>query len=602
MKKFLAKNYAYIVLIICFLVLLWRAFYGFCWTDESFYASTADRFYRGDLPLVGEWFRTQMSSILMIPLYAFYMMITGSNAGVILYFRILYLIFSFIVSIVAYRVIRKDYPGPVALMCSVFTMSYAHLGVATFSYYMMSHMFLLLALFLIYDHKNTGSWVRLVVAGVMTALAVMSMPALAIGYVAVMIAVLAVGIVGKIPKVPEAVREKIASIKLGRISLFTMIGIAIPAVIFMIYLLLHTNIRYLTETLPYVLVDNEHNNTWGYYIRKPHRSMTEVFGIYTWAVYFLCAITFVFQKPLQKRPFREAVVALDTILFAILAYLSYGHTGYISVAFFVFFIPLFFISRRKNHMLFVLFVIPSALFALIYCFASSDFLYIIALGLAMATSAGICAVYDLVSDNEDSDGGRPKSKVTDKVCAVPVICVCLYVLAITFTLRIVNVYRDAPLDKLTARIGDGVAKGLYTTGEHLTQYNDVCEVINDYCMGTDDFETISGNPKGNVLFSKILPWGYMVSELSCGYPTTWRSTAYDADRLDLYYDINKTSRPDVIIVLDTAYGSYDAAGDVEDDHEPNLDEMSDYWKDYISDNGFEEIRAKCGRVYRRPKQ
>ena len=73
------------------------------------------------------------------------------------------------------------------------------------------------------------------------------------------------------------------------------------------------NIRYLAETLPYILVDNEHDNTWGYYIRKPHRSLMEVYGIYTWAIYGLCSITFVFQKAFQKHPLREIAVIADTV-------------------------------------------------------------------------------------------------------------------------------------------------------------------------------------------------------------------------------------------------------------------------------------------------
>ena len=180
-------------------------------------------------------------------------------------------------------------------------------------------------------------------------------------------------------------------------------------------------------------------------------------------------------------------------------------------------------------------------------------------------------------------------------------CVCVATLVITFALRITNVYRDAPLDRLTERIPSGIAKGIYTTPEHLDQYMDVMEVIDGYCMNTDKFEVISQKAQGNVLFSKILPWGYAAANLDCGYPTTWRSTAYNSDQLELYYKLNPSSRPDVIIVLDSQYGSYDASGDVEDDHEPNLDEMSDYWKEYISNNGFTETRVKCGRVYCRSK-
>lgn len=81
---------------------------GFCWTDESFYVSTADRFYRGSIPLVGEWFRTQMSSILMIPFYALFIAVAGTNAGVILYFRLLYLLLSTAVAVVYYIVLKKN--------------------------------------------------------------------------------------------------------------------------------------------------------------------------------------------------------------------------------------------------------------------------------------------------------------------------------------------------------------------------------------------------------------------------------------------------------------------------------------------------------------
>ena len=119
MKEFIRKNYAYICLAVCFLVLLWRSFLGFCWTDESFYVSTADRFYRGAIPLVNEWYRTQMSSFLMVPFYGIYMLIAGSNTGVILYFRLLYLVLSGAVSLLYFRILRKDYPDHVSVCAAL---------------------------------------------------------------------------------------------------------------------------------------------------------------------------------------------------------------------------------------------------------------------------------------------------------------------------------------------------------------------------------------------------------------------------------------------------------------------------------------------------
>ena len=566
--------------------LLWRSFRGFCWTDESFYVSTADRFWRGDIPLVNEWFRTQMSSVIMLPFYSLYMLIAGSNTGIILYFRILYLLFSTAVALVWHHVLRRQYPDHVALAAGLIIMCYAHLNNATLSYYMLSTLAMSLALILIYDHMNKAGRYKLVFAGFMIALSVLSMPLFAVGYVLVMLFVLIAIIIGRIPQTPPKLKEVIASLKLWEITVCTLIGIAVPAVIFIILMISRTDIGSIIRTLPYALVDREHSNTWGYYIRKPHRCLMDVFGIYTYVAYAIIAVSFAFQKILKKHPLCELVVLADCLLFAVMAYLSAGHTGYILVAFFMFMIPVFFVSERKNHVLFWLCSIPAVIVAITYSFASSDFLYVIALGLSIASGAGVCVLYDHVSGNVQTSEGTMRKLMT--AVSVLLVIVCVFTVGDTFVLRMKNVYRDAPVSELDQRITTGIAKGLYTTEEHLQQYNDVYTVVNDYCRGD-----------GYVLFSKILPWGYLVSEKRCGYPTTWRATAYDDEQLEMYYKINPFACPDVIIVLDEQYGSYDASGDVEDDHNPNLDEMGDYWKDYIRASDMDERKVKCGKVYRK---
>ena len=582
MKAFFTKYYVHGSFIICFLLLLWRAFLGFCWTDEAFYISTADRFLRGDIPLVDEWFRTQLSSTVMVPFLALYRMIAGYT-GVVLYFRILYLVLSFFVALLWYRVLSRKYPSHVALFTALVLMCYAHLNNATFSYYMLSEMFLLAALALIYDHAAARSRGRLVAAGILLALSVLCMPAFALLVVPAVILAVIVLAAGWLHIIPGKNKERTGNLYLAQITGYTLLGIAIPAVIFSVYLLGHMSISYLIDTLPVALVDNEHTNTFGYYIRKPHRCLTGVFGSWTYVSYLLIAVSFIFQKYLKKRPYREIVTAADIVLFAIMAYISYGHTGYIQVCFFLFFIPLFFISSGKDNVLFFSSVITSVAVAVIYCFVSSDFLYVMAIGAAVSTGAGICTVYDLVKGDVTKEGEGSLSPVL----SYGLYAVCIVTLAITLFLRMTNVYRDAPVPALTARIDSGVAKGLYTTPEHLNQYSEVYDVIDKHCS----------DPHKKVLFSKILPWGYIASASGCGYPTTWRTTAYDADQLDIYYKMDTTRAPDVIIVLDTTVGSFDASGDVEDDHEPNLDEMNDYLKDYIRDKGMESFRENCATVY-----
>ncbi len=598
--RFIKNNRIYICFFICFLFLLWRSFKGFCWSDESFYISTADRFYRGAVPLVDEWYRTQMSSILMLPFYSVYVLLSGGTDGIVLYFRLLYLILTVIIAVVYFRVLRKDYPDTVSAVPALFVMCYAHLNNATFSYYMLSNLLLILGLILIYDYRNTCRKSELVFAGVVIALAVFCMPLMAVGYIAVMAAVFIVLTVNRIFDLPDNVKKAIDNIRLGDIALYTVIGVAVPAVLFLVYLFTHTDIDYLINTLPVALVDNEHAESLGYFIRKPNRCLVEVYGTYTtYASYLLIAVSFVFQKLLKKDPFRTVVVLADVAVFVIMASHSIGRVGYIQVAFFMFMIPVFFVSERKNHFLFFLTTVPAVLVALIYCFASSDFLYVMAIGAAVATGAGVAGIYDHIAGSRDD---QTKNGVPAKITGILLTGVVAFSLCITFVLRMTNVYRDAPIPKLNQKITTGVAKGLYTTGEHLEQYTDVYDMIDEYCQNTDGYEVISGSDRGNVLFSKILPWGYTASALNCGYPTTWRATAYDEDQLKRYYEVNPEAVPDIIVVLDSKYGSYDAAGDVEDDHEPNLDEMNDFWKKYITDNGFTEKKVKCAKVYCKIKQ
>lgn len=53
-------------------------------------------------------------------------------------------------------------------------------------------------------------------------------------------------------------------------------------------------------------------------------------------------------------------------------------------------------------------------------------------------------------------------------------------LGITLFLRIFAVYRDGTLEQLQCKITHGPAKGLYTTQEHLEQYNNVIDDIHTY--------------------------------------------------------------------------------------------------------------------------
>lgn len=600
MMEKIKKNKVYIVFGVAFVLCLLRAFKGFCWTDESFYLSTADRFYKGDPLLVSEWYRTQLSSVICLPFYALYMLIVGSNTGVILFFRFLYLILSFTTASVAYRTIKKEYPEEVALIIATFIMFYCHLNVTALSYYMMSLDFLLIALFIIYDYKNTKSEKRLIVAGAIFALSVLSLPSFAVFYFGVIIAALLALLIAKVVKLPSFIKDGIDNAKILTVMIYTAIGIMIPAVIFVVYLLLNVSIDGIIAAVPNILVDKEHDFTFRYCLKKFFFSVTDVYGRWTYLGYAMIVGTFLFQKILKKRIVADLIVFADVLLFIVYAIKSYGHTGYIQSALCLFALPIFFLSEKKNHRMFWLFTVSGLSLAMTYSFSSSDFLYVLAIGHFVCAVSCIVFMYDFAKSNymdKASDKGQDSLMLRrfKRASALMVSLVTLYALCVTIGIRLSSVYRDAPIPKMTAKITYGIAKGLYTTPEHLEYYNDVNEVLSEYFMS----DSAGRNSDDTILFSKILPWGYMVSDLKCAYPSTWRATAYNAQQLTDYYELNPGKEPDVILVLEEYYGSYDASGDVEDDHNPNLDEMNDFWKDYIKNEGLKPTKVKCGTLYTR---
>jgi len=108
------------------------------------------------------------------------------------------------------------------------------------------------------------------------------------------------------------------------------------------------------------------------------------------------------------------------------------------------------------------------MFSVVFSYSSNGYLYILSMGHFIASIASILFIQDYsaeIASGCEPEGG-PFSK-TGRILCMAVICVALIQ---TISLRIVNIYRDAPLDELTAKITEGPAAGLYTTPEHLLMY------------------------------------------------------------------------------------------------------------------------------------
>ena len=164
MKKYIRKipsALPYVVFILSAVILIIRAFYSFCWSDETFYLSTCHRLYTGDGIFRHEWFPTQLSSLIMLPFYALYIAITGSVEGIVVYFRILFVLMSTLNAVIVYNILKKHASVFTSMACALFLVFYTHLNIATLSYYTFSVQFFLVSMLIIYTvspiEKSAGS-------------------------------------------------------------------------------------------------------------------------------------------------------------------------------------------------------------------------------------------------------------------------------------------------------------------------------------------------------------------------------------------------------------------------------------------------------------
>lgn len=624
--------FPYILLAVSFIFLLVKSMFGFCLSDEPFYIATAARFYKGDSIFFHEWFPTQLSSLLLTPLYSMYVAIFKGTDGILLFFRILFVIFEFMSSIVVYRIIRKHHGMFFGIIISMLTQWYVHLNIATLSYYTMTMHFFLLAMLLLYDVYKTNwdildlyadtandnsievtlpkekSKLRLMLAGFLFALSVLCLPTLCVSYFLVVVSGFVLHLCGEFFVNNKFIKNLINKMDFLYVFEYTLVGILIPAIVFFIYMLTHVSIKNFINSIPYVLSDDEHITSFRYPIKKLYLAIDESFeGISRVAYLFIFISVVIFFVMLLRnyiknetitakinnilRLAKPIILVIDVVLFFIYFSRCVGHTGYIFTAIMLFSIPLFMITEKKNWLLFVFFYISGFFYTITYSYSSNGMLYVLAMGHFFCALAGIIMSYDLINEL-DVPEISVNNRGAKEIFSVLITVLFISSLLITMCHRTFNIYRDDKLSNLTSKITEGPAKGLYTSEAHHKDYDEILNTVENYCMSS------SGEGYNNLLVSKLMPVCYLISDLNVAAPSVWRNPM-NSERLMEYYKFTENKYPDVVFVLNPEYGSYETCGDVEKDPSPNENDNEGLMYDYLNNNGFKEIKVPCGTVYQR---
>lgn len=563
------KKYVYVILTGMLVILLIRNRFSFCWSDESLYVSNMYRLYQGDVFLRDEWNGSMLSSYVTLPLFYLFVFFKGSTEGVYLFFRDVCTFLAFFSAVTVCRILRKQFSDQTALACALGLMIYSRANICGCSYYNTGLFLFALADCLFYEvyflrlEKGRYQDVISFLAGICLGMAILINP-----YLVVFLPVLAILCVSD--------RRKAA--------LFTIGGCALCGMIFILYylscmglddfyILLKDGRRMQTPYIPEKLI---------YWFVCMRAFFDKTFAV--WSVVLLLQLWLKRRK--ADRRFKAILLVAALGCFVVQLYDSSRLPGGAYIALSLFGIQILPVIawegvhaatvRKSIRYFYITGILVSAAFET----ASNNGIDAAGIGFVIASFGAVIALLEYAGI---------RGKWNDRAAAY--FCVGS-VLGITLFLRICGVYRDDVLCKLGSKITQGPAKGLYTTQEHLEQYNNVYQDVCEYI-----------DPEGSVFIGRLAPWAYLCTSARCGVSTTWRLYVSDPD-LEQYFKNHPV--PEQILVLHAEYGgfqdNYISTWGENGDPEPNANDMGGFLGEYIHENQYQCIRVRSGILYQKPEQ
>lgn len=578
------------------LVVLYRNFISFCWSDESLYVATVHRIYNGERMFVDEWYTSQLSVPIMLPFYSLFRAINhDSTNGVYLYFRIVYWCISLLIVLYGYKTFKKKYsPYIVAAAMSIYLI-YSRANIGGMSYYNMTLSMVLIAGIQLYsawgtfndgnssfsDIAKNKCWtgkIETTFAGVGLAIAVVYNPYLILIYLVVIILALFVS--------GSQIKRKMV--------LLALIGSFCTAICYVGFLLSQCRVSDIINNIPHILEEPELQST------NPILAIPTMIVRIIWAykytiIIWLMLFAFLWVRKNKEKKFEhlnyklisvdKVALIIDCIILVINCCIVMTPLGCINLSLFLFAIPIVFYFAEKKDVdwpLVYIFGIAGIGLSIAFTFSSDTGLDAMGIGFVPLAMLSILNLYNV-------NRFKPTLNRTFLVVFNQLVSVLIIgAIILSIVLRVLSVYRDAPLRECTDKIISGPAAGLFTTKMHKNEYDEICNDIQKYVRNKDI-----------VLYSREGIWCCVCTDNNIGSYTTWR-TWFDSKRFDEYYELNPDKIPTFIYVFSDETGAYES--DIIQNNEKvenaNMNNIDGYLYSYICDNDYEVIDTKNGTIFR----
>ena len=467
--------------------------YGVSFADEGFYVAVAERFVRGERPLVDEWQVSQLSFLFLCLPYKIYVALTGGTNGIILFMRYLFLAFNAAVYWFVYLHLRER--KWLTLIATVLFCGYVPFGIYACNYYTVPIRLLLVVCLLLFSENPRRT--SLFAAGVLFACAVLYQPGFALLYPAFSVLVCVRFFARKKEK---RFLEDYAFCLSGRTWKYLSLGVLLAAAVFCGWLLRRSGLRDILRSVPYLLLtDPEYDYTaggsaWSVFFRK----LADAAGLYGRLCWIAALIVIALSAAFACGLFRACRASVRKCLFVLACAVwvfSCVQTFRISAAstadwfFVVYPAPLFWfgfvcylLCEHKNKRFFWFWIVGLA--SSLCVDVLSDIT--VAIGTPVAAVADLVFITDLVRELRaeyaaQKTRGRADAKKTARiavrVCA-GLLCGCFAFWSAFVLLYLENPCVSAhtisavPLGGGTVRCKDGPCRGLRYPPAYEKNYSD----------------------------------------------------------------------------------------------------------------------------------
>lgn len=540
--------------LVLFFLFAWRQFYGFNKNDEIFYISTVYRFFQGDAMLVDEWNNAELFALITYPLYSLIHLVRGSNEGIVVIFRISYLIFQVLAA--SWCFVRMRRLGWFRIVPALYYFVTTPYNINSLSYNTLAFGFILLCLVTLSCTEKPGCF-DFLLCGFFTAGAVLSNP-----YAVILFLLYGIFCVGAFFYCRRKKRE-IPSVLMLKNYVLTGVGAFVVFVIFLIFLFSRATWAEVAECMPYIVMDSERQKD---FWEKLAKYFIRIHRYYPVQVYVTGLLAFLWLSDRKKR-IAPWVCLLAEIVTAVPYIIYYGFFWEMVGINYVL-IPLAFpgviawlVSGDRDNRIFCGWYVPGLVYTLLAHFATDTGILTVSASYMIASAASMVLLWKAV---------REQGKMVWLSALAGVL------LAVQFTAciwqRVTYVWGDEHLNLLTEELTRGPLKGIHTSAENRALYEEVLM----------DMEELSLTREDRLFVVGIAPWMYLNTEAECASYTTWQVLETDP-LIPVYYEVRREKLPDVVYCYE-----YD---------ERILETEFAY---YFTDMGYQPAEMRRGIVFLRP--